>query len=211
MIAIRGRLRTPPGGLAQPRRRVRHRRHRTAAADLRRAARAQGQDRPALGAQPAPHPDPGDRIRLGRIDPQLRRRVRHGPLRRRPTRRVLHRRRRLAALQPGAGQLAGQYAIDMFIGSSLQIDARRQLLHRDRRTAVRASVAHRTWATIRTGGATPSAAWLDLAHGDGAARRGRKLVVQMAQTFQRRQACRRSSRPSTPSRSARRPACRCRR
>ena len=28
-----------------------------------------------------------------------------------------------------------------------------------------------------------SAAWLDLAHGDGASRRGRKLVVQMAQTF----------------------------
>ena len=28
-----------------------------------------------------------------------------------------------------------------------------------------------------------SPAWLDLAHGDGAGRRGRKLVVQMAQTF----------------------------
>ena len=36
--------------------------------------------------------------------------------------RVLHRRRRLAALQPCAGQLAGQYAVDMFIGSTLQID-----------------------------------------------------------------------------------------
>ena len=34
-------------------------------------------------------------------------------------------------------QLAGQYAIDMFIGSSLQIDARRQLLDGDRGTAGR--------------------------------------------------------------------------
>ena len=46
-----------------------------------------------------------------------------------------------------------------------------------------ASAGRRTWVTTRTGDATPSAAWLDLAHGDGASRRGRKLVVQMAQTF----------------------------
>ncbi|BBZ31875.1 malonate decarboxylase subunit alpha [Mycolicibacterium confluentis] len=79
-------------------------------------------------------------------------------------------------------QLAGQYAIDMFIGSSLQIDA----------------VANSSTVTdgrLSGFGGAPnmghdphgrrhsSAAWLDLADGDGASRRGRKLVVQMAQTF----------------------------
>lgn len=79
-------------------------------------------------------------------------------------------------------QLAGQYAIDMFIGSSLQIDA----------DANSSTVTDGRLSGF--GGAPnmghdphgrrhPSAAWLDLAHGDGAGRRGRKLVVQMAQTF----------------------------
>jgi malonate decarboxylase alpha subunit len=79
-------------------------------------------------------------------------------------------------------QLAGQYAIDMFIGSSLQIDA----------DANSSTVTDGRLSGF--GGAPnmghdphgrrhPSAAWLDLAHGKGASRRGRKLVVQMAQTF----------------------------
>ncbi|GAB98662.1 malonate decarboxylase alpha subunit [Gordonia namibiensis NBRC 108229] len=79
-------------------------------------------------------------------------------------------------------QLAGQYAIDMFIGSSLQIDAE-------------ANSSTVTDGRLSGFGGAPnmghdphgrrhtSAAWLDLAHGDGAGRRGRKLVVQMAQTF----------------------------
>lgn len=79
-------------------------------------------------------------------------------------------------------QLAGQYAIDMFIGSSLQIDG------------------YGNSSTVTDGrlsgfGGAPnmghdphgrrhgSPAWLNLAHGDGASRRGRKLVVQMVQTF----------------------------
>ena len=83
-------------------------------------------------------------------------------------------------------QLAGQYAIDMFIGSSLQIDARRQLLDRHRRPAVR--VRWRAEHGPRPARTQPRRrpAWLDLAHGEGASRRGRKLVVQMAQTFTRR-------------------------
>jgi malonate decarboxylase alpha subunit len=79
-------------------------------------------------------------------------------------------------------QLAGQYAIDMFIGSSLQID----------RDANSSTVTDGRLSGF--GGAPnmghdphgrrhPSPAWLDLAHGSGADRRGRKLVVQMAQTF----------------------------
>ena len=79
-------------------------------------------------------------------------------------------------------QLAGQYAIDMFIGSSLQIDAE-------------ANSSTVTDGRLSGFGGAPnmghdprgrrhsSTAWLDLAHGDGAGRRGRKLVVQMAQTF----------------------------
>jgi len=79
-------------------------------------------------------------------------------------------------------QLAGQYAIDMFIGSSLQID-------------VDANSSTVTDGRLSGFGGAPnmghdphgrrhsSAAWLDLAHGEGANRRGRKLVVQMTQTF----------------------------
>lgn len=79
-------------------------------------------------------------------------------------------------------QLAGQYAIDMFIGSSLQIDA----------DANSSTVTDGRLSGF--GGAPnmghdphgrrhPSPAWLDLANGEGANRRGRKLVVQIAQTF----------------------------
>ncbi len=50
---------------AQSRHRFRHRGDRAAAADVRREARPARQDLPQLGPQPAPHPHPGDRERLG--------------------------------------------------------------------------------------------------------------------------------------------------
>lgn len=79
-------------------------------------------------------------------------------------------------------QLAGQYAIDMFIGSSLQIDGE-------------ANSSTVTDGRLSGFGGAPnmghdphgrrhsSPAWLELAHGSGVSRRGRKLVVQMASTF----------------------------
>jgi len=81
-------------------------------------------------------------------------------------------------------QLAGQYAVDMFIGSSLQVD----------RNANSSTVTEGRLPGF--GGAPnmghdphgrrhPSAAWLSLAHGEDEAVRGRKLVVQIAQTFQK--------------------------
>ncbi|WP_231514716.1 malonate decarboxylase subunit alpha [Mycobacterium sp. URHB0044] len=79
-------------------------------------------------------------------------------------------------------QMAGQYAIDMFIGSSLQIDA-------DANSSTVTDGRLSGFGGAPNMGHDPhgrrhsSAAWLDLAHGDGASRRGRKLVVQMAQTY----------------------------
>jgi malonate decarboxylase alpha subunit len=79
-------------------------------------------------------------------------------------------------------QLAGQYAIDMFIGSSLQIDA-------DANSSTVTDGRLSGFGGAPNMGHDPhgrrhsSAAWLDLAQGEGASRRGRKLVVQMAQTF----------------------------
>ncbi|MBB5168230.1 malonate decarboxylase subunit alpha [Mycobacterium sp. AZCC_0083] len=79
-------------------------------------------------------------------------------------------------------QLAGQYAIDMFIGSSLQIDA-------DANSSTVTDGRLSGFGGAPNMGHDPhgrrhsSAAWLDLANGEGASRRGRKLVVQMAQTF----------------------------
>jgi malonate decarboxylase alpha subunit len=80
-------------------------------------------------------------------------------------------------------QLAGQYAIDMFIGSTLQMDAR-------------ANSSTVTEGRLSGFGGAPNMghdphgrrhatpAWLDLQHGDAADLRGRKLVVQIAETFQ---------------------------
>jgi malonate decarboxylase alpha subunit len=80
-------------------------------------------------------------------------------------------------------QLAGQYAIDMFIGSTLQMDG----------AGNSSTVTHGRLAGF--GGApnmghdphgrrhaTP--AWLDLLQTDSPLERGRKLVVQMVETFQ---------------------------
>ncbi|HZA10325.1 malonate decarboxylase subunit alpha [Mycobacterium sp.] len=80
-------------------------------------------------------------------------------------------------------QLAGQYAIDMFIGSTLQMDAD-------------ANSSTVTEGRLSGFGGAPNMghdphgrrhstpAWLDLHYGEGAAMRGRKLVVQIVQTFQ---------------------------
>src|SRR4051794_33113081 len=79
-------------------------------------------------------------------------------------------------------QLAGQYAVDMFIGSSLQIDC-------DANSSTVTDGRLSGFGGAPNMGHDPhgrrhaSAAWLELAHGAGAARRGRKLVVQTAQTF----------------------------
>ncbi|MEU4408946.1 malonate decarboxylase subunit alpha [Streptosporangium sp. NPDC023963] len=79
-------------------------------------------------------------------------------------------------------QLAGQYAVDMFIGSSLQIDAR-------------ANSSTVTESRLTGFGGAPnmghdphgrrhaSPAWLSLLTGQASAPRGRKLVVQITQTF----------------------------
>ncbi len=79
-------------------------------------------------------------------------------------------------------QLAGQYAIDMFIGSSLQIDA-------DANSSTVTDGRLSGFGGAPNMGHDPhgrrhsTTAWRDLANGDGASRRGRKLVVQMVQTF----------------------------
>ena len=79
-------------------------------------------------------------------------------------------------------QLAGQYAIDMFIGSSLQIDAdANSSTVTDGRLSGFGGAPNMGHDPRGRRHCTP--AWLDLAHGDGASRRGRKIVVQMAQTF----------------------------
>jgi malonate decarboxylase alpha subunit len=80
------------------------------------------------------------------------------------------------------GQTAGHYAVDLFIGSSLQID----------RDGNSSTVTHGRLSGF--GGAPnmgadargrrhASPAWLDLAYGEGDIRRGRKLVVQMVETY----------------------------
>ncbi len=81
-------------------------------------------------------------------------------------------------------QLAGQYAVDMFIGSSLQID-------RDANSSTVTDGRLPGFGGAPNMGHDPhgrrhsSAAWLSLAHGEAYALRGRKLVVQIAQTFQK--------------------------
>jgi malonate decarboxylase alpha subunit len=80
------------------------------------------------------------------------------------------------------GQLAGQYGIDMFIGSSLQID-------RDGNSSTVTDGRLPGFGGAPNMGHDPggrrhaSPAWLSLASGSGAGFRGRKLVVQLAQTF----------------------------
>jgi len=81
-------------------------------------------------------------------------------------------------------QLAGQYAVDLFIGSTLQMDPD-------------ANSSTVTLGRIAGFGGAPnmghnplgrrhaSAPWLELLHGEPPIQRGRKLVVQVAETFQK--------------------------
>ena len=79
-------------------------------------------------------------------------------------------------------QLAGQYGVDMFIGSSLQIDG-------DANSSTVTAGRLAGFGGAPNMGHDPrgrrhaSPAWLELATGEGAGLRGRKLVVQMVQTF----------------------------
>src|SRR6204780_808688 len=81
-------------------------------------------------------------------------------------------------------QLAGQYAIDLFVGSSLQIDAdANSSTVTEGRLAGFGGAPNMGHDPHGRRHATP--AWLDIATGAGPSRRGRKLVVQMLQTYQR--------------------------
>ncbi|WP_431933804.1 malonate decarboxylase subunit alpha [Nonomuraea jabiensis] len=79
-------------------------------------------------------------------------------------------------------QLAGQYAVDMFIGSSLQIDAfaNSSTVTEGRLTGFGGAP---NMGHDPHGRRHPSAAWLELLTGEAPAVRGRKLVVQITQTF----------------------------
>lgn len=80
-------------------------------------------------------------------------------------------------------QLAGQYAVDLFIGSSLQIDA-----YGNSSTVVKGRLAGYGGAPNMghdPGGRRHSSeAWLDMKNSDDPLARGKKLVVQVVETFQ---------------------------
>lgn len=80
-------------------------------------------------------------------------------------------------------QLAGQYAVDLFIGSTLQIDGdgHSSTVTRGRLSGFGGApnMGHNPGGRRH---ATP--AWLDLIETDDPLARGRKLVVQMVETFQ---------------------------
>lgn len=80
-------------------------------------------------------------------------------------------------------QMAGQYAVDMFIGSTLQVDgmANSSTVTRGRVSGFGGApnMGHDPHGRRH---ATP--AWLDMMEGDDPLGRGRKLVVQMVETFQ---------------------------
>jgi malonate decarboxylase alpha subunit len=81
-------------------------------------------------------------------------------------------------------QLAGQYAIDLFVGSSLQIDAdANSSTVTEGRLAGFGGAPNMGHDPHGRRHATP--AWLQIATGEGTSRRGRKLVVQMLQTYHR--------------------------
>lgn len=80
-------------------------------------------------------------------------------------------------------QMAGQYAVDMFIGSTLQVDgaANSSTVTRGRVSGFGGApnMGHDPHGRRH---ATP--AWLDMMEGNDPLGRGRKLVVQMVETFQ---------------------------
>jgi malonate decarboxylase alpha subunit len=79
-------------------------------------------------------------------------------------------------------QLAGQYAVDLFIGSTLQMDAIGNSSTVTRRRLAGFGGAPNLGSDAR-GRRHASAAWLDMITDKSATARGRKLVVQMVETF----------------------------
>jgi malonate decarboxylase alpha subunit len=80
-------------------------------------------------------------------------------------------------------QLAGQYAVDLFIGSTLQMDglANSSTVTRGRLTGFGGAP---NMGHDPHGRRHPTPAWLDLIETDDPLARGRKLVVQLVETFQ---------------------------
>jgi malonate decarboxylase alpha subunit len=79
-------------------------------------------------------------------------------------------------------QLAGQYAIDLFIGSTLQMDAEGNSSTVTTGRLAGFGGAPNMGSDAR-GRRHPSAAWLDMITNKSATARGRKLVVQVVETF----------------------------
>jgi malonate decarboxylase alpha subunit len=79
-------------------------------------------------------------------------------------------------------QLAGQYAADLFIGSTLQMDAEGNSSTVTRGRLAGFGGAPNMGSDAR-GRRHASAAWLDMITGTSATARGRKLVVQVVETF----------------------------
>jgi malonate decarboxylase alpha subunit len=79
-------------------------------------------------------------------------------------------------------QLAGQYAVDLFIGSTLQMDAEGNSSTVTQGRLAGFGGAPNMGSDAR-GRRHPSAAWLDMIANRSATARGRKLVVQVVETF----------------------------
>src|SRR5580693_9384312 len=79
-------------------------------------------------------------------------------------------------------QLAGQYAVDLFIGSTLQMDAEGNSSTVTLGRLAGFGGAPNMGSDAR-GRRHASAAWLDMIAGKSATARGRKLVVQVVETF----------------------------
>jgi malonate decarboxylase alpha subunit len=79
-------------------------------------------------------------------------------------------------------QLAGQYAVDLFIGSTLQMDGEGNSSTVTRGRLAGFGGAPNMGSDAR-GRRHASAAWLDMITNKGATARGRKLVVQVVETF----------------------------
>jgi malonate decarboxylase alpha subunit len=79
-------------------------------------------------------------------------------------------------------QLAGQYAIDLFIGSTLQMDGEGNSSTVTQGRLAGFGGAPNMGSDAR-GRRHPSAAWLDMITNRSATTRGRKLVVQVVETF----------------------------
>jgi malonate decarboxylase alpha subunit len=79
-------------------------------------------------------------------------------------------------------QLVGHYAVDLFIGSTLQMDAEGNSSTVTRGRLTGFGGAPNLGSDAR-GRRHPSAAWLDMKTDDKATGRGRKLVVQMVETI----------------------------